>query len=47
MQSSQRIKSHQKPNCKNKRKDKGRHKPVAQRAARARKQSLKRSLGLI
>ena len=47
MQSSQRIKSHQKPNSIDKRKDKGKHKPVAQRSARARRQSLKIKLGWV
>jgi hypothetical protein len=47
MQSSNRIKSHQRPNSKNVRKDKGKRKPAAQRAARSRRQALKRTLNLI
>jgi hypothetical protein len=47
MQSSNRIKSHQRPNSKDVRKNKGKRKPVAQRAARSRRQALKRSLNLI
>lgn len=46
MQGSTRIKSHQRPGKPHARKDRGKHKPVAQRQARARRQALKQRLGV-
>lgn len=46
MQGSQRIKSHQKPNSQDKRRDKGKHKPQAQRQAKSRLKYLKSKYGV-
>ncbi len=46
MQGSTRIKSHQRPGKPPARKDRGKHKPVAQRQARARLKALKQRLGV-